>query len=326
MADVLVSAVIPTYNHRELVRRCLESLLHQTIASQIEIIVIDDGSADGTKEMLEGSEFPHIVYIRGDREGPPKARNKGIDRSRAALVAFIDDDIVCKEDCFAQAIKCFQNEKVGIVQTNLMIAGSRQPILRRSASQGFITAAIFFRKAALLKVGGLDEDFFDRETGMFFRDDTDLGFRIVEAGYKSVQSEEAIAWHPVLFKDLNACFAHVRRYMFDPLLYRKHPKAFRSGLERKVIGPLHFGRPMHYASLLHCCAVLALLIGLVGNSVLPLAVAGATYFVVRFKFQGKKAFHVWNVRDTASFIALPWTYVYWFVRGCRKFGGWRAII
>lgn len=332
MSALSVSVVIPTHNGEKRIAGCLDSISRQTMdSSLIEVIVVDDGSKDSTGNTVTGREYPfQLKYVRIGRSGPPTARNVGLGQARGEIVAFFDDDVVCREDCIERAISYFSRPAVAIVESNLRIQGTGDPLQKFSSAQGFVTAAIFFRKSVVQQLGGLDGAFFDHDTGIFFRDDTDLGYRILEAGYESVRPEDVIAHHPPLFDDTKSCFAHARRYMFDPLLYRKHPRLFRSLLERKRIGRISFSRPMHYSSLLYCIGLLLTLLGVVTG--LPIVagvsagVAGIAYFLVRFKFQGRRAFQVWSVDDTFAFAVLPCWYVYWFVRGCAKFGGWKCII
>jgi len=332
MPSLLVSVIIPTHNRKELLVRCLDSLAAQTIkASQLEVIVVDDGSTDGTGDLLKGKKYSfQLKYLRIERTGPPNARNVGTKHASGEIVAFMDDDVVCHADCIERAIPCFSQDNVAAVETNLLLEGTDRPLLKRSAVQGFITAAIFFRRQVLIEIGGFDEDFFDHHTGVFFRDDSDLGFRLLEAGYDAVQPEEVKAWHPMIFGTIASCFAHARRYMFDPLLYRKHPRLFRSRLERKRIGPFSFGRPMHYGCECYCAAVsaggMALGMGFPSLAVICAALAVLPYFVVRFKFQGRQALQIWKLHHTLAFALLPWWYIYWFVRGCIKFDGCKSLV
>jgi len=332
MSALSVSVVIPTHNGEKRIAGCLDSISRQTMdSSLIEVIVVDDGSNDGTGNTVLNREYPfQIKYVRIERSGPPTARNVGLHQASGDIVAFFDDDVVCREDCIERAVSYFLRSAVAAVESNLRIQGTGGPLQKFSSAQGFITAAIFFRKSVVQQLGGLDKAFFDHATGLFFRDDTDLGYRILEAGYESVRPEDVIAHHPPLFSDTKSCFAHAKRYMFDPLLYRKHPRLFRSLLERKRIGPISFSRPMHYMSLLYCLGLLLVLLAVaIGLSVVAVvfaSVAGMAYFLVRFKFQGRHAFHVWNLGDTLAFAVLPYWYLYWFVRGCFKFGTWKCII
>lgn len=85
-----VSVIIPTYNRRTLVRKAIVGALGQT-HRDLEVIVVDDGSTDGTAEAL--AEFGgRITVIRQDNAGPSAARNHGVLRSSGEIIAFLDSD------------------------------------------------------------------------------------------------------------------------------------------------------------------------------------------------------------------------------------------
>lgn len=84
-----VSVVIATYNRSRYVRGAIESVLRQDF-KDFEIIVVDDGSTDATKEAL--SKYKNIRYIYQENKGRSEARNAGIRAARAEYVAFLDDD------------------------------------------------------------------------------------------------------------------------------------------------------------------------------------------------------------------------------------------
>ncbi len=89
-----VSVVIPTYNDREHLRACLESVLRQNPpSSSIEVIVVDDGSTDGTAAMVR-ERFPEVRLLTRTNEGAELARNAGVDAATGQLIAFIDSDCV----------------------------------------------------------------------------------------------------------------------------------------------------------------------------------------------------------------------------------------
>ena len=85
-----ISVIIPTYNRQDLVRRAIRSVLNQTF-QPLEIIVIDDGSADETNQIIK-SEFPEVQYIRQKNSGISSARNLGIQKSIGDWIAFLDSD------------------------------------------------------------------------------------------------------------------------------------------------------------------------------------------------------------------------------------------
>lgn len=88
----LVSVVIPAYNSRELIGSALDSVFAQTYSS-VEIIVVDDGSSDGTEEWVR-IQYPSVKVVRIANQGPSGARNQGIQLATGDYVAFLDADDV----------------------------------------------------------------------------------------------------------------------------------------------------------------------------------------------------------------------------------------
>jgi glycosyltransferase involved in cell wall biosynthesis len=86
----LVSVVIPTYNRAHVLERAIRSVLEQS-CSDLELIVVDDGSTDNTAELLTKYQDRLTVLVQ-DNHGVSAARNAGIERSRGALIAFLDSD------------------------------------------------------------------------------------------------------------------------------------------------------------------------------------------------------------------------------------------
>ena len=89
------SVVIPTFNRKDMLRRCLTALAVQDYPDY-EVLVVDGGS-DGTEQMM-AQEFPRFRYLRETRSGPSVARNLGIHEASGDIVAFTDDDNVAPPD------------------------------------------------------------------------------------------------------------------------------------------------------------------------------------------------------------------------------------
>ena len=87
----LVSIVIPTYNRKHIISRAIDSVLNQTY-DHFEILVVDDGSTDGTSEFLKNRYKKTIRVIFQENQGASAARNKGIESARGKFVAFLDSD------------------------------------------------------------------------------------------------------------------------------------------------------------------------------------------------------------------------------------------
>ncbi len=88
--NLSVTLIIPTLNRSKLLKRALQSVLNQTIIPK-EIIVVDNGSRDSTKKMIE-RDFENIKYIYHNKKGVSKARNVGIKSARNELICFLDSD------------------------------------------------------------------------------------------------------------------------------------------------------------------------------------------------------------------------------------------
>jgi len=108
------SIVIPTYNRKDLLRRCLAAAMSQDYPDY-EVIVMDDGSTDGTGEMVQ-REFPQVRYIRQEpNRGPAAARNRGIEAATGEIVAFTDDDCVAPPEWLKTHASYYADPSVGAV-------------------------------------------------------------------------------------------------------------------------------------------------------------------------------------------------------------------
>jgi glycosyltransferase involved in cell wall biosynthesis len=109
-----VSVIIPTYNHAEYLPEALDSVLNQTY-EDYEIIVVDDGSTDNTKDIMK-PYLHEIHYIHQENSGPSKARNNGIRISSGQYIAFLDADDRWTPDKLEIQVQLFDlSPEVGLV-------------------------------------------------------------------------------------------------------------------------------------------------------------------------------------------------------------------
>ena len=88
----LISVVIPTYNRKDKLPACIASVLAQTYPN-LEVIVVDDASTDGTERLFDRGTDPRVHYVRyGDNRGACYARNLGAQRAHGSILAFQDSD------------------------------------------------------------------------------------------------------------------------------------------------------------------------------------------------------------------------------------------
>ena len=96
---MLISVVIPTYNRLPILRKCLDALENQILNVEIhsfEIVIVDDGSTDGTVDWLRNNieTYPHLRLFEQSHGGPALGRNHGVEKSKGELIVFIDSDLV----------------------------------------------------------------------------------------------------------------------------------------------------------------------------------------------------------------------------------------
>ena len=85
------SVIIPTYNRRKFLKIALNSVLQQTFRN-FEVIIIDDGSCDGTNELVAQFKDQRIIYLYQKNHGVAHARNCGLERAKGRYIAYLDSD------------------------------------------------------------------------------------------------------------------------------------------------------------------------------------------------------------------------------------------
>ena len=93
----LVTVIVPTYNTSKYIKKCIDSILNQTFKN-IELIVIDDGSTDNTKDIIEKVNDKRLKYVYKENGGVSSARNLGIDLSTGNYIMFVDSDDYIDKD------------------------------------------------------------------------------------------------------------------------------------------------------------------------------------------------------------------------------------
>ena len=175
MSPISISAVIPTYNRAKSIRRCVDSILAQTV-EPLEILVVDDCSADETREIIQGYTDTRIRYIALEKNsGAQAARNRGIREAKGDWIAFLDSDdewLPDKLEKQVEALKennydpmtvvhgdCFRyNESSRVKEVrNLPVVEGDRPFARLLLSSGPLFPAMLTSIIALRKIGLLDE-------------------------------------------------------------------------------------------------------------------------------------------------------------------------
>src|SRR5258708_12940009 len=106
----MISIVVTTYDRRETLAKCLQALAEQDWPiSNYEVIVVDDGSTDGTQEFLRTLKYgPVLRVLDQPNRGLAAARNAGLRAARNELVLFLDDDLLCKPQVVSEHLKAHE--------------------------------------------------------------------------------------------------------------------------------------------------------------------------------------------------------------------------
>lgn len=105
MTQPTVSIIVPTFNRAHYLPECLDSLVAQTVAP-LEIIVVDDGSEDATREVVARYNSP-VIYIYKENGGKPSAVNLALQACKGDLIWLFDDDDVALPDAIEQRLEAF---------------------------------------------------------------------------------------------------------------------------------------------------------------------------------------------------------------------------
>ncbi len=204
---LLISVIVPTYNRKSDLACCLNALENQGLSKvDYEVIVVDDGSNDGTSAFLKDFQSNTLLqfsfYIQHN-SGPALARNLGIKHAKAELIAFTDDDCVPQEQWLKDLICAFPKDKScaaigGIVKrkNNSIISQYIDEYIpyKHIENKGIVyilcTANAVFKKSVLTELKGFNP-MFTWPGG----EDSELSFRINSAGYHMLSINSAIVLH-----------------------------------------------------------------------------------------------------------------------------------
>ena len=112
----MISIIVPVYNVEDYLEECLESIKNQTY-TDIEVILVNDGSTDGSKEICERycQQTPHFHFINQKNQGQSVARNNGVAVSTGEFITFVDSDDVISEK-YIEMLNNYMNDNVDIVE------------------------------------------------------------------------------------------------------------------------------------------------------------------------------------------------------------------
>jgi GT2 family glycosyltransferase len=242
-----ISVIIPTKNRKQKLVNCLRALDRQTVLpTEFEVIVVDDGSTDGTALALEGLRFGfELRYVRQESQGAGQARNRGLGLARGELVLYIGDDIVAHERLLEEHLLAHARHSAdgsailgniewvpGRPRTRVMdyVCGKSSlqfayefiPHLPRLDYRFFYTSNISLKRRFLLDAldAGIQFDPCFRSAAF---EDTELALRLERLGLEIRYAPEAVAYHDHMMDLASFSEREFGVGRSAVILYRKHP-------------------------------------------------------------------------------------------------------
>lgn len=222
----MISVIIPAYNVESTIGACLDALIAQATADT-EIVVVDDGSCDGTRAVAESKG---VRVITQTNRGAAAARNTGAQHARGEIVLFLDADSVPDAHWLIRMIAPFADVKVAgasgqkkTQQKNLWARyvqaeyDYRYDRLAAHRTIDFVdSSTAAYRRDIFLANGGFDTTLLDAE-------DVEFSFRLAERGYTLILVRDAIVWHTHPESFLEYLRRKYRYALWRALVYARFP-------------------------------------------------------------------------------------------------------
>jgi len=234
-----VSVIIPTFNRKAWLRETLASLTGQTYPhDQFEVLVVNDGSTDGTEE-IEREAYPfQLRYLWQTNQGDAIARNLGARHSQGEILVFLDDDIILEKD-YLSALLAEHEEKSNrvVVGTDILWLSPANPLYEtaplpsippgKAAIEPIPFAEVCsnnmsIRREVYVTVGMMESLNFP---GSSIWCDVDFSYRAYQKGVEFVRSHRAFCWHrDYVSQNLNSQIKRAREAAYRAvILFKKYP-------------------------------------------------------------------------------------------------------
>jgi glycosyltransferase involved in cell wall biosynthesis len=197
-----ISVVIPVYNRAQLARRAIASVLSQSYRD-FELIVVDDGSVEDIRGVVDSFADPRIIYTKQENKGASAARNHGIELARGAHVSFLDSDDIylphhlkdalaalrqSKKTAFYTPVIAARAEGVQVVKPPRSLGQDENMAIYLMCDRGFVQTS-----GLVVPIGIAREVRYREDAG--YGDDTDFAIRLQLAGCRFIMAEKpGVIW------------------------------------------------------------------------------------------------------------------------------------
>jgi glycosyltransferase involved in cell wall biosynthesis len=302
-----------------LLKKCLIALLTQKYNKRLyEIIVVSDGPDPQTQSLIRELGRNRVTLLRflstPTKKGPAAARNYGWLNARSKIIAFTDDDCLPDQYWLKEIAENMNPDKEEAMTGNVIVPRGARPTDYEKNTAGleladFITANCACTRAALLKIGGFDEQF-----EMAWREDSDLEFKLIRENVPVKHLEGAIVVHPVRKAKWGISIKEQKKTLYNALLYKKYPELYRKKIQSAP--------PFLYYAIIAAFMVLA--IGLLSQNKWTSITGFYLWIFLTFNFIVRRLYttqlsakHIAEMVVT-SFI-IPFLSIYWQWYGAVKY-------
>ncbi len=284
------AVVLCTYNRKALVLEALGALSRQQ-CPPFEVVVVDDGSSDGSLEAVvkrctDLGLAGRAIRLHRNR-GLPTARNVGVIAARSEIVAFTDDDCLPTPGWIQAGLASFRPE-IGVIQGRTQPPpGTHPPLFSHfieveGLDGSFSTCNAFYRRDAVLEARGFDPS-------CHYWEDRDLGARVLRQGWKAGYAPDSIVYHQIIPQSALVWMRWPTHIANWPRWIARYPECRRYLFARFWASPVH-------AAL--TAALVGLLLALVYPPAVLLAVPYVAGFLKRYTLRGrwpllKAGLHLW---------------------------------
>ncbi len=200
-----VSVIIPAFNEDKVIAKTIESLLASDYPNSIEVVVVDDGSTDGTAVVVESIEDPRVRLLRQVNSGKAHALQRAVDLTESEILIFVDADTQFQKDALSRLVESFHNKKVGAVSGHARV-GNCGTFLARCQDLEYISGFNLDRRAYAVwncitvapgAISAIRRDVILAAGGFSFEtlaEDTDLTLAIHKTGYTVEYQPKAVAY------------------------------------------------------------------------------------------------------------------------------------
>lgn len=253
------SVVVPTRGEAASLLRLLDALARQTLdPTRREILIAFDGAAPAPAVRERLRTLGARAIEGGERRGPGAARNRAAAVAQGTWLAFTEDDCEPAADWLERAAGRIGRDPALGAFEGATTTPAGAPVRRRDGDlPTHLPTNFFVRRDLFERVGGYREDFFDAARGVYFREDSDFGFTLEEAGARVAFDPVVRVTHPAEHPRFLDPLRWARRYEMDPLLQRRHPRRFRERIEVARVGPFRVRRVVLRASFAYLIALAA---------------------------------------------------------------------